>query len=166
MGILDGKPGVRTKKAAAIEEPKAENVDSKAALAAMDLLKAELERRAGELSAAHADLRVARADAAAALAKLEGVRAQLMEEADACGEAEASLLAEQATSAGLRGQLETERATRAALQASLDHAVTAAATREPITFPKHEPIAYDVLMVNPETGERKQVSIKPAKGKN
>lgn len=127
----------------------------------MEALQAQIAQLTGQLGVAHADLSAARAETAAERDRVTALRAQLLEQAHQVSQAQADLAGARAAAEGLEGQLRTEREARAELAARLEQAIAAATAKQPVNVPAHVPVAYEVVMVDPDTGKRKQVSIKP-----
>ncbi len=133
----------------------------KAALQALQAQLAELSQRCAKTDA---DLAAARAETTAQRDIATGLRQQLAGESEARGRAEASLASAERALSEARGDLAAERQARSAMQATLDGAIAAAAGKQPINIPAAEPVAYDIVMMDPETGSKKQVTVKPRKG--
>lgn len=164
MSILDRKPDVRAKRSAPATEPKTENAELKGALATVEALTAELERRATDLGAVRADLAAARAETVAERERTDALRTQLREEGEACAEAQIALASERAVSAGLREQLVAANVATASLKAPLEQAIAAAAKPPQIIVPASEPPAYELQVTGRDVNERaKTIVLKPIK---
>lgn len=159
--LTGGRTSTRSEPGKPAEEP---GHDLGAAAIALKALQEQIDRLTAQLGAAGADLAAARAETAAERATVERLRAQLMEEHQVSAEIRATLAGAQAARDGLAAQLEQAREAQAALKAPLEQAIAAAGAREPINFPAHQPVAYDVVMMDPDTGRSKKVSIKPRVG--
>lgn len=164
MSILTGKsspPRART------EQPDERADGVKAIIGAMDLLKAELERKSTEADAARADAASARAEATLERDKVESMRALLAQEADTRANAQAQLAAALADCEGLRAQLVAARSALEEKQESLAQAIAVAGEKQPINIPAHEPPTYELEVVMRDASSRTQkVVMKPIKAQS